>query len=115
VFAVPGILVAILLWFTAPRISAMEKTDSGPLMPVLHTSWFELVKVILIVACRSLTYFGLIAFLPLYLQTQNISIADSNHFLFIMLFASSLRSLALSKMNADRVLGFEGLSRKPAA
>ena len=90
VFAVPGMLVAILLWFTAPRISAVKKTGSGPLMPVSLTSWFELVKVVLIVACRSLTYFGLIAFLPLYLQTQNISIVASSHFLFIMLFAGAI-------------------------
>ncbi len=90
VFAVPGMLVAILLWFTAPRISAVKKTDSGPLIPVSLTSWFELVKVVLIVACRSLTYFGLIAFLPLYLQTQNISIVASSHFLFIMLFAGAI-------------------------
>jgi len=90
VFAVPGILVAILLWFTAPRTSAMKKTHYAPLMPVLRTSCFELAKVVLIVACRSLAYFGLIAFLPLYLQTRNISIVDSSHFLFIMLFAGAM-------------------------
>lgn len=90
IFVIPGILVAILLWLTAPKTSVMKKTDSAPILPVLRVVWFELTKVVLIVACRSLTYFGLIAFLPLYFQTQNISIVDSSYLLFIMLFAGAM-------------------------
>jgi FSR family fosmidomycin resistance protein-like MFS transporter len=89
VFAVPGILVAILLWFTAPRTLAANKTGSASLSAVLRSSWFELAKLVLVVALRSLTYFGQIAFLPLYLQTRNISIVGSGYFLFTMLFSGA--------------------------
>jgi FSR family fosmidomycin resistance protein-like MFS transporter len=94
VFAVPGILVAILLWFTAPEASAaVSRKSSAPLLTIFRTSWVELTKVVLIVACRSLTYFGLISFLPLYLQTRNISIVASGYFLFIMLFSGAMGGL----------------------
>jgi FSR family fosmidomycin resistance protein-like MFS transporter len=90
IFIIPGLFVAILLWFSAPKTSLMKKANTAPVLPVLRAVWFELTKVVLIVACRSLTYFGLIAFLPLYLQTQNISITDSSYLLFIMLFAGAM-------------------------
>ncbi len=90
IFVIPGILVAILLWFTAPKLPVMKKTVSVPVWPVLRSAWLELTKILLVVACRSLTYFGLIAFLPLYLQTQNIPLVDSSYLLFIMLFAGAV-------------------------
>jgi MFS transporter, FSR family, fosmidomycin resistance protein len=91
VFAVPGILVALLLWSAAPGTSpAVARENSTPLLAALRTSWLELTKVVLIMACRSLTYFGLISFLPLYLQTRNMSITTSGYFLFIMLFSGAM-------------------------
>lgn len=91
VFAVPGILIAALLWYTAPKVStAARGKSSAPLLPVLRASWLELTKIVSIVACRSLTYFGLISFLPLYLQTRNVSIMASGYFIFIMLFAGAM-------------------------
>jgi FSR family fosmidomycin resistance protein-like MFS transporter len=91
VFAVPGILVALLLWFTAPETSAAPtRKSSAPLLTILRASWLELTKIVLIVACRSLTYFGLISFLPLYLQMRNVSIVASSHLLFIMLFSGAI-------------------------
>ena len=90
VFAVPGILVAILLWFTAPRISAVKKTVPALCCHVSLHPGLNLPRLVLIVACRSLTISGSIAFLPLYLQTQNISIVASGYFLFIMLFSGAI-------------------------
>jgi len=91
VLAVPGILVAVLLWFTAPGTpGAAARENSASLPTVFRASWRELTKVVLVVACRSLTYFGLISFLPLYLQTRNVSIMASGYFLFIMLFSGAM-------------------------
>lgn len=65
-----------------------------PLWPVIREAWFELTKVVLVVACRSLAYFGLVAFLPLYLQQENVSIITGSRLLFLMLFAGALGGLA---------------------
>ena len=62
-------------------------------MPVLRRSGFELAKVVLVVACRSLTYFGLVSFLPLYLQQKNISLLTGSRLLFVMLFAGAIGGL----------------------
>ncbi|MBF0529272.1 MAG: MFS transporter, partial [Deltaproteobacteria bacterium] len=90
IFIIPGILVAILLWFTAPKAPVIKKSVSVPVWPVLRTAWLELAKVVLIVASRSLTYFGLISFFPLYLQTKDISIVNSGYLLFVMLFSGAI-------------------------
>jgi FSR family fosmidomycin resistance protein-like MFS transporter len=93
-FVLPGILVAILLWFTAPSDSVKTKSVSPPLMPVLRRAGTELAKVVLVVACRSLAYFGLVSFLPLYLQQKNISLLTGSRLLFVMLFAGAIGGLA---------------------
>jgi FSR family fosmidomycin resistance protein-like MFS transporter len=89
----PGILVAILLWFTAPRVSGEAKAAPPPILPTLRLVWVELAKVMLVVACRSLAYFGLVAFLPLYLQQNNISLLTGSRLLFVMLFAGAVGGL----------------------
>lgn len=93
-FIIPGVVVAILLWHSAPRASAKPNSVSMPLMSVLHDSWTELIKVIIVVALRSLAYFGLIAFLPLYLQTTNVSLKVGSWLLFIMLFSGAMGGIA---------------------
>jgi len=93
VFVVPGLLVAILLWFSAPKAPAKAKTAPPPLWPVLRLAWTELAKVVLVVASRSLAYFGLVSFLPLYLQQANVSLLTGSRLLFLMLFAGALGGL----------------------
>ncbi|MGD0278688.1 MAG: MFS transporter [Smithella sp.] len=92
-FVLPGIIVAILLWFTAPKYSVKKPSTAPPLMPVLRRHGFELAKVVLVVACRSLAYFGLVSFLPLYLQQKNVSLLTGSHLLFVMLFAGAIGGL----------------------
>lgn len=89
-FILPGLITGILLRFSAPRVSVKAKVAPLPLMSILSDSWLELSKVIIVVAFRSLAYFGLIAFLPLYLQTTNISLLVSSHLLFVMLFSGAM-------------------------
>jgi FSR family fosmidomycin resistance protein-like MFS transporter len=90
VFILPGVLVAILLWFSAPQIVSEAKKAPPPLLPILRANWVELSKLVLVVAFRSLAYFGLIAFLPLFLQSNNVSLLTGSRLLFVMLFAGAI-------------------------
>lgn len=92
-FVLPGVLVAILLWFTAPRVSAGAKAAPPPLWPALRSARGELSKVVLVVASRSLAYFGLVSFLPLYLQQENVSLLTGSRLLFLMLFSGAMGGL----------------------
>jgi len=94
IFVLPGVAVAVLLYFTAPRVSAGSKPVPPPLWPTLRSSWAELVRVVSVVAFRSLAYFGLVTFLPLYLQHQNVSLLTGSRLLFLMLFAGAVGGLA---------------------
>ncbi|MBF0527547.1 MAG: MFS transporter, partial [Deltaproteobacteria bacterium] len=89
-FVLPGVIVAMLLWFTAPRDVAKAKSAPPPLWPILRSVWPDLSRVVLVVACRSLTYFGLVSFLPLYLQQKNVSLLTGSRLMFVMLFAGAL-------------------------
>lgn len=102
VFVLPGIFVAILLWLSAPRTATAVKKAPSPLLPALRAAGGELSKVMLVVAFRSLAYSGLIAFLPLYLTQQNISLLAGSRLLFVMLFAGALGGLAGGYLS-DRV------------
>jgi len=102
VFMVPGILISLLLWLAARNISFPEKAPvRESVIPVLKQKWGELSKIMLVVAFRSLTYFSIIAFLPLYLQQNGVSLVKSSRLVFLMLFTGSLGGL-LGGFLADR-------------
>jgi FSR family fosmidomycin resistance protein-like MFS transporter len=90
VLMLPGVLPAVLLWFHAPTVQAGPGTPPPPLWPTLRPVWAELTKVVLVVACRSLAYFSLVAFLPLYLQHENISLLTGSRLLFLMLASGAM-------------------------
>jgi FSR family fosmidomycin resistance protein-like MFS transporter len=92
-FAIPGVLTAILLWFTAPTVMSRAKTASPPLWPTLRSAWSELARIVLVVAIRAMAYFSLVAFLPLYLQQQNFSLLTGSRLLFLMLFSGAIGGL----------------------
>jgi MFS transporter, FSR family, fosmidomycin resistance protein len=94
-FVLPGIMVALLLWFTAPTVATpARKAPPPPLLSVLRPVWAELTKVVLVVAFRSLTYFTLVAFLPLYLLHRNVQLITGSRILFVMLSAGAIGGLA---------------------
>jgi FSR family fosmidomycin resistance protein-like MFS transporter len=90
---VPGVLAAVLLWFNAPEVSTRARTAPPPLWPNIRPVWLDLTKVVLVVACRSLAYFSLVAFLPLYLQNESISLLTGSRLLFLMLFSGAMGGL----------------------
>lgn len=99
---IPGVLVAALLWFAAPRIPAAPAAAAEPFLPALRAAWPELTKIVLVVSLRSLAYFGLIAFLPLFLQARGVSLLHSGRLLFLMLFAGAAGGM-LGGSLSDRV------------
>lgn len=59
----------------------------------LDTAVRELLAITAVIAIRSLSYTGLLAILPLYLKSKNISSIAGSHLLFIMLFIGALGEL----------------------
>lgn len=94
VFFLPGLAAAVLLGIYAPRTQAGPKAAPPSIREALGGVWPDLVKVVLVVACRSLAYFGLVAFLPLYLQQESVSLTTGSRLLFLMLFSGALGGLA---------------------
>lgn len=90
----PGFLVAVLLWFTAPKISTGSRAVSLPFWPAIRSAWTELTKIVLVVSFRSMAYFGLVSFLALYLQHKNIPLLTGSRLLFLMLFSGAAGGLA---------------------
>jgi MFS transporter, FSR family, fosmidomycin resistance protein len=93
-FALPGMLVALMLWFTAPKLpSGTPGILPPPLWTTIRPVWPELSKIVLVVAVRSLTTVSLIAFLPLYLQHKNIALEHGSRLLSLMLFMGAMGGL----------------------
>ena len=91
----PGLLVGALLWVSAPKMPVLKKQAAARagLWESLRPTAPELLKVVLVVAIRSLAYFGLVTFLPLYLRHENISPLAGSRLLFLMLFTGALGGL----------------------
>jgi FSR family fosmidomycin resistance protein-like MFS transporter len=93
-FVIPGALAAIMLWFTTHGIAMpLKKKNNTSVLPALKESWKELSKIMMVVALRSLAYFSLISFLPLYLKEKNISLVTGSRLVFLMLFTGSIGGL----------------------
>ena len=88
---IPGIFVALLLFYFAPRNNALSGTvpDFSEVLKSLRASRRELVAIIGVIAIRSLSYTGMLALLPLYFKSQNLSNIAASHLLTIMLFAGA--------------------------
>ncbi|WP_339060320.1 MFS transporter [Tepidibacillus marianensis] len=89
---IPGVLVAILLFFFAPRNNVLSGT--APALPVvlrsLKSASRELIAIVGVIAIRSLAYTGMLTMLPLYFKSQNLSNIAASHLLTIMLAAGAI-------------------------
>ena len=88
---VPGILVSLALVLVVPKPKPAQRSvqAKGP-KSITDGAPVELVKIMLIIACRSLSYFGLIAFLPLYLKTKGVPLLSGSFLLFVMLLCGAI-------------------------
>jgi MFS transporter, FSR family, fosmidomycin resistance protein len=92
VTVIPGIIVALLLLFFAPRdtIQGGADTDFSAVLRTLKSSAPELSAIIGVIAIRSLAYFGMLTMLPLYFKEQNLSNIAGSHLVTIMLAAGAI-------------------------
>lgn len=102
-FMLPGILVAVLLLAAARQAPAPSGGRAPAAAPAGGQARFygisgaaavEIIKIMSVVMTRSMTYFGMVSFLPLYLQAMNYPLLLAGKLLFIMLFTGALGGLA---------------------
>jgi len=92
VTVIPGIIVAILLLFFAPRDNILTGSNT-PLTVViksLKASSLELGAIIGVIAVRSLAYTGMLTLLPLYFKSENLSNIAASHLVTIMLATGAI-------------------------
>lgn len=91
VTVIPGILVALLLYFFSPHKSLL--LGSAPALSdvvcSLRRAAQELVAIVSVIAVRSLAYTGLLTMLPLYFKSQDLSNIAASHLVTLMLFAGA--------------------------
>ena len=91
VTAIPGILVAVLLFFFAPRDQGVPggAPAFGEVWHSLRSAAREIVAIVSVIAIRSLAYTGMLTMLPLYFKAQNFSNIAASHLVTLMLFAGA--------------------------
>lgn len=98
-FMLPGILVAVILLAAARQASdpaggrapaAAQAGDAPRAYGISGAAAVEIFKIMSVVMTRSMTYFGMVSFLPLYLQAMNYPVLLASKLLFVMLFTGAL-------------------------
>ncbi|EHQ90256.1 MFS transporter [Desulfosporosinus youngiae] len=89
---IPGILVALLLFFFAPKNTVLSGAPPTltDVLRSLKNARTELLAITSVIAIRALAYTGLLTILPLYFHAQNLSSIASSHLVFIMLFSGAI-------------------------
>jgi FSR family fosmidomycin resistance protein-like MFS transporter len=103
VTVIPGIIVALLLLFFAPRVERAE-SSAVPLRAALRSlrnSGKELSAIIAVIAVRALAYTGMLTLLPLYFQEKGVAKVAASRLLTVML-ASGAAGGILGGFLSDR-------------
>ncbi|UOO37613.1 MFS transporter [Oscillospiraceae bacterium CM] len=89
---IPGVLVALLLLFFAPRdnVLAGAITPLKEVIASLKKASRELGAIVGVIAIRSLAYTSMLTLLPLYFKAENISNVAASHLVTIMLAAGAV-------------------------
>lgn len=92
VTVIPGILVALLLLFFAPRNNVLSGTSPSfsVVLGSLKSAARELVAIVGVIAIRSLAYTGMLTMLPLYFKSEHLSNIAASHLVTIMLAAGAI-------------------------
>ena len=93
-FVIPGLIVTILLAIKAEKTVPRSQAETIPLREALRPAFRELSKLVLIIAIRTVTFSGLVAFLPLYMQQKGVSLTASAQLLFILLLSGAAGGIA---------------------
>lgn len=89
---IPGIIVAILLLFFAPKNNVLKGSNT-PLSEVitsLKSASLELGSIIGVIAIRSLAYTSILTLLPLYFKSENLSNITASHLVTVMLATGAI-------------------------
>lgn len=92
VTVIPGVFVAVLLYFFAPKNNVLNGSNT-PLSVVvksLKAASKELLAIIGVIAIRSLAYTGMLTLLPLYFKSENLSNIAASHLVTIMLASGAI-------------------------
>ena len=91
VTVIPGILVALLLYFFAPRNESLIGTAPAfsVVLKSLKLASHELSAIVGVIAIRSLAYTGMLTMLPLYFKSESLSNIAAGHLVTIMLAAGA--------------------------
>lgn len=89
---VPGILAAVLLFVYAPRAtdSANKTLEIGKVLSNFKKSSAELIKLMVIVALRSLVHTGLMTLLPVYFLSRSFTPESTGYLMFVTLGAGAI-------------------------
>jgi len=101
ILAVPGLLVAIAFLAAAPYLRSFAPEPGAARAPAGEDDPYAMKLLLGVIALRSVAWFGLVTFVPLWEVSLGHSKSHGNHLLALMLFAGGVGTLALGPL-ADR-------------
>ena len=100
--AVPGLAVATAFVVAAPYLQGFAADAHASPARAGEDDPFAMKLLLLVIALRSIAFFGLVTFVPLWEVALGHSKAHGNHLLALMIFAGGVGTLVLGPV-ADRV------------
>jgi MFS transporter, FSR family, fosmidomycin resistance protein len=100
--AVPALIVSVLLVRALPRLAALRPEAGVARAEIGETRAGAMLVLVGVIALRSVAWFALLAFVPLWIVSEGGSKAQGNRELSIMLVAGVVGTLLLGPV-ADRV------------
>ena len=101
ILAVPALLVATAFIAAAPYLRGFAPERGGARQAAGDDDRFAMRLLLGVIALRSVAWFGLVTFVPLWEVSLGHSKSHGNHLLALMLFAGGVGTLALGPL-ADR-------------
>jgi FSR family fosmidomycin resistance protein-like MFS transporter len=101
ILAVPAVLVAAAFLVSAPYLRSFAPEPGAARRPVGDDDPLAMKLLLGVIALRSVAWFGLVTFVPLWEVSLGHSKSHGNHLLALMLFAGGVGTLALGPL-ADR-------------
>jgi FSR family fosmidomycin resistance protein-like MFS transporter len=101
ILAAPGLLVAVAFLVAAPYLRGFVPERGAARRAAGDDDRFAMKLLLGVIALRSVAWFGLITFVPLWEVSLGHSKSHGNHLLALMLFAGGVGTLALGPL-ADR-------------